>query len=99
MKFSKHLKIILTEMCQKVGVEFKDVNFNDADWYQKHTWTEEEQDDFVKWMTDYLYTNTEARREITTVISRNKRQSKRAAEMFCFSYGWSFNEKEKKSSS
>ena len=92
-EFGKHLTIILTEMCRRVDVRFEDVNFSkqgDKEWFQKYEWSEEEQDDFKKWLVDYLYKSTEARRELTEIFSKNKRQLTRAAEMFCFSYGWKF---------
>jgi len=89
-KFSKHLKIVLEEMCRRVDIGFELVNFEDENWYQKHKWTEKEQDDFVKWLTDYLYANTEARQELTTVYYKNKKQLKKVATEFTFNYGWSF---------
>ena len=38
------------------------IDFKSKDWYLKYTWTEEEQDDFIKWLADFLHTNNKARK-------------------------------------
>lgn len=50
----EHTKEILTEMCRRVGVSYDSVDFNKQQWYQDHTWTAEEQDDFRKWLGGFL---------------------------------------------
>ena len=47
-------KEILTEMCKRVGLKYEDVDFSKEGWYMAHTWTEQEQDDFRKWLGEYL---------------------------------------------
>lgn len=90
-EFGKHLTVVLKKMCLWVKVEFDDIDFAEDRWFMKHEWSEEEQDAFKEWFTDYLYKNAEARRELTDISYRNKRQLRKAAEMFCFQFGWKFS--------
>ena len=89
-KFSNHLVIILKEMCKRVGVDYDKVYFYKDGWYSEHTWTEEEYDDFRKWLLDYLYNSTEARKQIMTFPYTTKKQIKKAVDMFGLQYGWKF---------
>lgn len=93
IKFSKHLVIVLSEMCRRIGACFDDIGFTADNWFQQYVWTEEEQEKFEKWFVDYLYANKEAREEITTVRVKNKKRLRKAAQYFLLSYGWSFTEK------
>lgn len=87
-RFEKHLTIILKEMCKRVGVKFDDIDFDDPEWYMKHSWTTKEMDDFIQWLADYLYNNTEARKEVMRIPKRTKKDTKKVAQFFVFDYGW-----------
>jgi len=89
-KFSKHLVIILKEMCRRVGVKYNEVYFSKEGWFSKYTWTEEEYSDFLKWLVGYLYNSNEARKEIMEYNYKTKKQIKKAADMFGLCYGWKF---------
>lgn len=89
-KFGKHLTIVLIEMCKRAGKEFDTMDWDDPSWHSTAEWTEKEQDDYESWLTDYVFTNAEARRELTTIGTKNKAQCKRFAELFVFNYGWRF---------
>jgi hypothetical protein len=85
-----HFRKIIAEMCRRVGADPKKVNPKKKDWFMKHSWTEEEQDDFVNWATDYLYKNPEARKEILNHPTRNKKLIKGAMEELVLKWGWKF---------
>ena len=82
---NQELKTILDEMCSRVGA--KDVNFEEDNWYLKHTWTMEEQDDFINWLANYLYENKEAR-EMFVNLRKVKRDCNKASNKFVLNYGW-----------
>jgi hypothetical protein len=88
MQFSKHLTIILKEMCKRVKAPFTKVKFNTPDWYLGYTWTGKQQDEFSEWMVDYLYNNTEARKEIMAYPHKAKYKIREAVNWFIFNYGW-----------
>jgi hypothetical protein len=82
---NQELKTILDEMCSRVGA--KDVNFEEDNWYLKHTWTEKEQDDFINWLANYLYENKEARKMFVN-LRKVKRDCNKASNKFVLNYGW-----------
>ena len=86
MKIPKHTLIILREMCNRVGA--KDINFKSPNWFHLSEWTQAEEDEFVKWMADYLYKNTEARFEIMRCPRKHKESCIKAAKEFTWVYGW-----------
>ncbi len=50
----KHSKIILTEMCKRVGVSIDDFDFEEQGWFSKHAWLKRDQDDFQLWLSKFL---------------------------------------------
>ena len=93
---NKHLEIILKEMCKRVGANYNDIDFKDKEWYTRHEWLEEEQEDFHKWLVDYLYNNTEARKEILRYPRKNKKLINKAVTWFLFDYGWKLKKGDEK---
>jgi len=87
-KFEKHLSLILKEMCKRVGVKLKDIDFNDQQWFMKHEWTEKEEQDFKKWLVDYLYGSKEARDSIMAYPRKVKKSCEDVASWFILDYGW-----------
>jgi hypothetical protein len=83
-----HLKVVMTEMCSRVGVELKKVDFGSAGWFSKHTWSREEEDSFVSWLSDYVYKNSYARKDLTTIKIKSRDKCNRFAKSFVFQYGW-----------
>lgn len=93
--FGPHLKAILREMCKRVGKDIpeedKSANwayFHKELWFHDYTWAEDEEKEFTNWLTDYLYKTKEARLELTTCISKNKKCCRDAARAFVWNYGW-----------
>jgi hypothetical protein len=84
----KHLTIILKEMCRLVGADFKEIAFKDDSWYHEYSWSQEDEDDFKEWVADYIFINKEARKELTTIKTADKKKCKEFASQFAFNYGW-----------
>jgi hypothetical protein len=85
---SKHLDIILTEMFRRVDAEYISDLTKTEDWYFDHEWTKEEEYDFINWLSDYLYHNSEARHEIMNFPISNRKQCRKVAELFNAWFGW-----------
>ena len=84
-------KKIMEEMCRRVGAKWEDVDPTEKDWYKKHSWTSEEQEDFIEWMVDYLYKSCPARKEVLTVngcYKVPKKRIRKAIIWFVLDYGW-----------
>jgi hypothetical protein len=88
-EMNKYLKIILKEMCRRVGADFKKIDVTKKDWFMEYKWTVIEMADFKNWLVDYLYNNNEAREAIVEVNIKRKKHLKKVADMFTFTYGWS----------
>lgn len=50
----EHTEQILEEMCKRVNVDVKTFSFDKKDWFLEHEWTQEEQDNFRKWLGEFL---------------------------------------------
>lgn len=61
-------------------------------WFQEDTWTEEEQDKYHKWLSDYLKDNWQG---ITERRLHNKKERDKVANEFIFNYGLKTYDKEK----
>ncbi len=88
MKFNKYLEEVLREMCKRANVKFEDVDFKEREWYLKNSWTAEEQEDFEKWLYDYLRKNVEARYELMSIPRNSKRFLQGFVSEFILNYGW-----------
>ena len=82
---NQELKIILDEMCRRVGAS--DIDVSKDYWWEDNAWTMEEQDDFIKWLANHLYENKEARK-IFVNLRKVKRDCNKAAVKFIGNYGW-----------
>jgi len=87
----KYVREILKEMCQTVGANYDDIDFKDDNWFLKHSWTQDEEDKFKKWLISYLTTNTPARNEVMQFPIKRKASIKKVAEEFVWNYGWKTN--------
>ena len=73
-------KEILKKMCSYVGADFNEIDFKSDYWYLKHQWTEEQENDFIHWLTEH---------------HKKKHPPKKALQLaneFVFNYGWRTSE-------
>lgn len=91
-EMSRHLKLILREMCDRVDTCFWNVDFNDSFWFREHTWSRLEEKSFAEWMEDYLYNNAGARREIMSFYTKKRSAIRSCVFWFLFCYGWKYKE-------
>lgn len=52
-----HLEEILKEMCNRVGADKATLDTSKPDWYWEYSWTEVQQEDFRKWLAEFLIAN------------------------------------------
>ena len=83
-----HTKKILHHLCEMVGAT--NVDFKSPDWYTTHTWTKQQEKEFINWMVKYLTKNAEARQEIMARPSKNKKMIKELVLEFTYQYGWDY---------
>lgn len=85
-----YVGIVIKKMCNMVGADYRKINFKGNKWFMKYSWTEEQQEEFKKWMEDYLYKSSDARRGIMIHNIKNKKIIKETVAFFVFNYGWKF---------
>jgi len=85
-----HLNKVMNKMFSYVNEKYSSEIVRQEDWYNKHTWTEKQQLDFVDWFVDYLYKDKEARNSILNTGSMriSKGRIRKAVWQFVFNYGW-----------
>ena len=64
-----------------------DNHFLEENWFLKHSVTSAQQDEFKKWMIDFVLENKEARTDLLNV-SKNKKLIEKSVDSFIFSYFW-----------
>ena len=90
-KDDKHLYIIMEEMFDRVGAPKDNIReYCKQDWwFVNYEWTPDDEDSFAKWMTDYLYRNADARKELfKSKRRRTKKEILPEVKYFVSNYGW-----------
>lgn len=78
-KRSKIFDECMAEMFKRVGEKYPNKELTDqAEWYLKRTWTEEEEKDFKVWMINHL----------KRTLRFNKKSAEWETGMFMLNYGW-----------
>lgn len=90
--FSKHLIVILKEMCKRVSADYEKIDFMKDGWFWKYKWTKDGESKFEEWLTDYVYNNPDARTGLTTINYKSKKHCKVFALNFIWNYGWKLKE-------
>ena len=80
---------VLEMMCDEINAPYSIVNKNleDKMWFQRKTWTEEQELAFKKKLIDWIYNNSEARREFNNLPKR-KLDIDKWVRFFLLDYGW-----------
>ena len=84
---NKHLKTIMSKMCEYVDTTLDRVDTKQDGWYGEYTWTPDDMKEFMKWLADYLCEHKPAQKELYGYVASKKINRERAS-MFVFSYGW-----------
>jgi len=82
------LREALTEMCARVGCTPEDVDWEDAQWYQSQSWTEQAQWDYRMWLAEKLVERQDLRNSLMKSSTRRRRTCEAAADEFIFQWGW-----------
>ena len=84
----EHLRIILEKMFEGTGIEYSDEYVKQDHWYLNYGWSEQQEQDYIDWLSNYLYTNTAARKELMRISTKNKAECKKTAQQFASFFGW-----------
>lgn len=84
----EHSAIILDELCKRVGVDSKTVDFSKPSWFEEHSWTKDEQQDFRDWLAGFLSENGYAKK----TYHMGQKHSYYEASKMLSNYGWKVKE-------
>ena len=83
------LKCVLEEMCKRVGANYNSIDFKEPGWYNKYSWTQEEEAEFIRWLADKLMTDKNIRKELLANPEHlTYGKAERAAKEFILQFGW-----------
>jgi len=78
----KHIDEILTKQFEMVGQTYHPDIVKEEKWYLRHYWTKKQEDEFRKWLTNYLLSS-----KLTT-----KRMVEKEVDYFLLYCGWPLEE-------
>ena len=81
-KINAFIEKALIEMFKRVDAEYTKEFVKQPDWYLKHEWTAEEENDYCKWFL----------KEIKKDLKLNKKEASKEFQWFCLDYGWKLKE-------
>jgi len=90
----KELVDILKKMCKMVDADFDDIDFSKEDWFMDYEWAQEQEEEFINWLTEQLK-NTKVAMVLYDKKFYNKKERHKAALMFNLNYGWKIKQQEK----
>lgn len=85
---NKHLVIVLLKMCEAVGADFRKIDFKKENWFMEYTWTHEQENEFIKWLSDYLYRNEKALEAFSAFPRKTRKHCLEVAELFTLNHRW-----------
>ena len=89
---SPALRLILTEMCARVGADPEGVDVSADGWYKTSTWTSAQEREFAQWLEDELYDNSKLRKDFMRNPNKVRRDIRGTVQMFLFNYGWKIDD-------
>jgi hypothetical protein len=81
-----HTAKLIKMMCDIVDAPYEVINRKN--WYTKYTWNENQREFFKQYFINYLYLNSDARREIMSIPIKNKKTIAKVFSWFDLDYGW-----------
>ena len=86
------IDLVLTQMFREVNLVYCRERVEDDDWFTEHSWTQQQEDEFVVWLTEVLHKNLHIRQAIAAPFIKTKKECNDAAVGFVMQYGWRIEE-------
>ena len=86
-KINAFIEKALVEMFERVNAEYTKEFVARLDWYQKYSWTQEEEDAYRDWFL----------KEIKKDLKLTKKEGLKEFQWFCLDYGWKLKESQESS--
>lgn len=79
---NKHREEILKEMFIRVGADYNEELVQQEGWFQKYSWSKEEEEDYKEWLINYLVKN----------LKIPKTMAEESSSWFLLDVGWKYDE-------
>jgi|694.fasta_scaffold00447_19 hypothetical protein len=83
-----YLVQLIRKMCEVINVDYNTIDFQEDEWYDKHTWTEEQENEYIVWMSEELFNNEAMREELLENPEKSIMNCFHAAVHFVANFGW-----------
>lgn len=87
-KWNRYVLEIFFKMFEMVGETFTFEYVKQKDWFLTHTWTDEQEQEFMLWMYEYLGTNDDALFALMGEIDVHPLELLETIAMFLSDFGW-----------
>jgi len=84
---SEQIQAIIKKQCEVVGADPHSIDFKSNDWFLKYEWTEKQEADFIKWLTEHLK-DKKTMLQLSQITSTKLSFRKKIANAWVFNYGW-----------
>ncbi len=84
----EHLEIILKKIFEYSPIEYSKEFCNQDNWFWKHSWTKEQEQEFITWLANYMIANKDARQDLMRLPQKTKKRCRGFARYFTSVYGW-----------
>jgi hypothetical protein len=87
---------VIKKMCSMIKGDIKKIDFNNVEWYTTYSWKIETQDKFGRWLVNYLYNTTKARKEIMNIPLKDKKHIKDCVSWWILNFGFKLKTTERR---
>lgn len=84
----QHSLEILRKMCGAVGVDYDTFDFSKPNWFWDHTWTKEQEGEFITWLGAFLVKH----KYVGKGTKRGQNWGEYEANKMMANYGWRVEE-------
>lgn len=83
---------LFTKLCDVVGVDVDKVNMSIAGWHEAYAWTNEEENQFISWLSEKMLDQEWLKAVFTNAIyTKDEDKRIKTASKFVLAYGWTTN--------
>lgn len=90
-EYGEPLDSILKDLCEAVNTDYYNMDFTENDWFLKHTWSFQDQINFKNKLINKIKKNKKFYSSMLNVST--DRKIEQSVEMFLFTYGWKYQNK------
>ena len=82
------IETVKKKMCKMVRVDYSTFNFDDKEWFLKHSWDTKTQDKFRAWLFKYMRSHKQAQQQMMSIPTDDKFIVNKFVSEFVFCFGW-----------